>query len=309
MTIIQVIFPIFAIALIGYITAYKNWLTPSDIDGVSRFVFTIAIPVLLFQSLIKIELPVRFNWQFLLSYYLVALIVYGLGIGASRQWFKQSLREQGAFGLGAAYSNTVLVGLPIISAGLGEAALLPLFMLISIHSGVLFLIFLLLMERGNGAGHSSRQIAAQTLKNLIRNPIVIGLALGLAFNLLNIPLPPLVDDTFNILGKATLPCALFVLGASLNSYRIAGHFAEAWTIVGLKLVLQPLLVWVLAFVVFHLDPLWGAVAVMTAGMPVGINSYILAQQYQVGMASLSTAILLSTLLAVITQSMLLAIFI
>lgn len=52
MTIIQVIFPIFAIALIGYITAYKNWLTPSDIDGVSRFVFTIAIPVLLFQSLI-----------------------------------------------------------------------------------------------------------------------------------------------------------------------------------------------------------------------------------------------------------------
>ena len=65
MTIIQIIFPIFAIALIGYVATHKKWLTPVDIAGVSRFVFTIAIPVLLFQSLTKIELPVRFNWQFL----------------------------------------------------------------------------------------------------------------------------------------------------------------------------------------------------------------------------------------------------
>jgi len=226
-----------------------------------------------------------------------------------RRGREQAPREQGIFGLGSAYSNTILVGLPIISAGLGEAAVLPLFMLISIHSAVLFSVFLVFMERGNGAGHSARQIAAQTLNNLIRNPLIIGLAVGLAFNLLNIPLPQLVDDTLTTLGKTTLPCALFVLGASLNAYKIAGHFAEAWTMVGLKLALQPLLVWLLAFGVFRIDPLWGAVAVMTAGMPVGINSYILAQQYKVGLATLSTAILLSTLLAGLSQSLLLALFV
>lgn len=78
--------------------------------------------------------------------------------------------------------------------------------------------------------------------------------------------------------------------------------------IGLKLVLQPVLVWVLAFVVFHLDPLWGAVAVMSAGMPVGINAYLFAHKYQIGIATISTAILLSTLLAVISQSVLLAVF-
>ena len=305
MTIIQVIFPIFAISL----AAYKNWLTARDIDGISRFVFTIAIPVLLFNSIAKVELPAQFNWQFLLSYYIVALIIYGIGMWASKQWFRQSPKEQSAFGLGAAYSNTILVGLPLISAGLGDEALLPLLMLISIHSAVLFFIFLVLIERGNGTGNSSRQIAVITLKNLIRNPIIIGLLLGLAFNLLNIPIPQLIDNTLSILGRSALPCALFVLGASLNAYKIAGHFGQAWTIVALKLFLQPLLVWVLAFVIFNLDPLWGAVAVMVAGMPVGINTYILAQQYKVGMATLSTAILLSTLLAVFTQSVLLAIFI
>jgi malonate transporter len=99
------------------------------------------------------------------------------------------------------------------------------------------------------------------------------------------------------------------MGASLNTYKITGHFAEALTMVSLKMVLQPFLVWLLAFVVFRIDPLWGAVAVMVAGMPVGITAFVFAQEYQAGIAILSTSIFLSTLLAVFSQSLLLAIFI
>ncbi|MEZ4645118.1 MAG: AEC family transporter, partial [Chloroflexota bacterium] len=72
--------------------------------------------------------------------------------------------------------------------------------------------------------------------------------------------------------------------------------------ISLKLFLQPLLVWVLVFHVFKMDPLWSAVAVMAAGMPVGINAYMFAQKYRVGIAVLSTAVLLSTILAVISES-------
>jgi len=72
--------------------------------------------------------------------------------------------------------------------------------------------------------------------------------------------------------------------------------------------LMPALVWILAFVVFHIDPLWGAVAVMAAGMPVGVNAYMVAQKYQMGIATISTALLVSTLLAALSQSILLAIF-
>ena len=69
------------------------------------------------------------------------------------------------------------------------------------------------------------------------------------------------------------------------------------------MVLQPLLVWILVFRVFEVDPLWGTVAVMAAGMPVGINAYMFAQKYQTGIAVLSTAVLLSTLLAIFSQSL------
>lgn len=309
MTIVQVIFPICAIALVGYVTAYRGVLDARDIDGISRFVFTIIIPILLFNSLAHIELPAQLNWQFLFSYYGVVIFIYGLGVWASKRWFVHSPQEQGVFGLGSTYGNMVLVGLPVVSAGLGEQALLPFFMLISMHSALLFFIVMLLAERANGAGRTPSQIALQTLKNLSRNPIIIGLVAGLTFNLLAIPIPQPIANTLDILSQATLPCALFVLGASLNGYKLAGHFTEAWTMIGLKMVLQPLLVWILAFLVFQLDPLWGVVAVVAAGMPIGVNAYLFAVKYQAGVATLSTAILLSTLLAVVSQSLLLAIFV
>lgn len=60
--------------------------------------------------------------------------------------------------------------------------------------------------------------------------------------------------------------------------------------------------------VFHIDPLWGTVAVMAAGMSVGISVFVIAQKYQEGVAVISTAILLSTVVAVVTHSLLLALF-
>lgn len=308
MTILTIVFPIFAIALFGYLMARLGVLSGRDIEGISRFVFNIAIPVLLFNSLAHVELPAAINWQFMLSYYSVVLIIYGLGLWASQRWFAHSPQEQGIFGLGASYSNMILVGLPIISTGLGDEALLPLFMLVSVHSGILFFIVTLLAERSNGQGLSAAQIASQTLKTLARNPIILGLLSGLLVNLFAIPLPAMMNDALDMFSDATLPCALFVLGASLNTYKIAGHFKEAWVMIGLKMVLQPLLVGLLVFGVFHLDPLWSAVAVMAAGMPIGVNAYIFAHKYQAGIATLSTAILLSTLLAVVSESLLLALF-
>ena len=309
MAIIEVIFPVFAIALLGYILTYKGIFSIRDIEGISRFVFTIALPVLLFNSLAKIDLPDQLDWVFLLSYYLIAILIFGLGMWLSKQWFAYSTKEQSVFGMGSAYSNAVLIALPLISAGLGDEALLPIYMLVSIHSAILFFLVTLFAERNGSSGRSHLALARKTITSLATNPIIIGLALGLLFNLFSIPIPKAIGTTIDLISKTALPSALFVLGASLSAYKLAGHFKEAWTIVALKLVLQPFLVWVLAFVIFKVDPLWGAVAVMMAAMPVGINVYMFAQKYQVCLASVSSAIVISTTLSVLTQSLLLAIFI
>jgi predicted permease len=84
MTILQVIFPIFAMALVGYVAVYKGILDARDTEGISRFVFNITLPALLFSSLARVELPAQFNRKFLFSYSVVALIIYGLGVIASK---------------------------------------------------------------------------------------------------------------------------------------------------------------------------------------------------------------------------------
>lgn len=309
MIIFEVIFPIFAVALIGYLVAYRGIFGIKEIEGISRYVFIIAIPALLFNSISDIVLPETMAWSFLLSYYLVAIFMFGLGMWLSRRWYGYSQKEGAIFGMGTSYSNLVLVGLPLVSTGLGEEALLPIFSLIALQSPILFFLVTLFAEKGTGGDGKPLSIARQTAAGLVKNPIIIGLVLGLVTNFFSLPIPSPIESVLELVGRSALPCALFVLGASLSAYRLAGNFKKAWTIVGLKILLQPFLVWLLAFVVFQIDPLWGAVAVMMAAMPVGVNAYIFAQRYQACLAPVSSAIVISTTATIITQSILLAIFV
>jgi malonate transporter len=306
MAVLRVFLPIFSIILVGYLAAYIRLVDARDIQGIARFVVMVTLPVMLFSSQSRVELPDAINWYFLLSYYGVALITYALGIWISKRWFHHSQQEQGLFGLGTSYGNLMLVGFPIISVGLGDEALLPLFMIVSLHSAILLTVMTLLVEQGEE--QSVQSILRQILHSLVSNPLLIGLALGILFNLLSIPVPDIVQETIDLLGRVTVPGALFVVGASLRTNKVAGHFAEVSAIVGLKMILQPLLVWVLVFPVFHLDPLWGTVAVMTAGMPVGVNVSMFAQKYGKCVSTLSAATVLSTTFAMVSQPLLLAMY-
>lgn len=329
MQIFNTIFPVFAIAAVGYLTTRVGLFKENDIRGMSRFVFNLALPVLLFNALSNLDLPPEINWQFLLSYYLVVFLIYGLSIWLGRSTFTLTPRQQGVFGIGATYSNLGLVGIPIITIGLGDEALLPLFTIISIHAGILWFMGTIVTERADVAGatdqSSAKRILAtgwRTIKTLARNPIIIGLVLGLIFNRLpRLPIPLL--DALELFGRTSLPCALFVLGGSLAVFRpdrtetetnnpgqiYNNEMVETAVLIILKLLIHPLLVWTLAFYIFHLDPLWTAVAVMAAGMPIGINAYMFAQKYQECLRVIGTAVLISTLLAAGTESLLLAIFV
>lgn len=331
MQILTIIFPVFAIALTGYITARIGIFSKTDIHGLSRFVFNLALPVLLFNALYSLELPPQINWQFLLSYYLVVLLIFTVSIGLGRLQFTLTPRQQGVFAIGATYSNLGLLGLPIITIGLGEKALLPLLTIISIHAGILWFIGTVVTERADGEtetqnnpGRRILQTGWRSIKSLVKNPIIIGLILGLLFNRLPQILPQVIIDTLELFGRTSLPCALFVLGGSLAVFRPAAvetntnllplnqanhEIIETAVLIILKLIIHPFLVWLLAFQLFHIDPLWAAVAVMAAGMPVGINAYMFAQKYQECLRVVGSAVLLSTLLAAATQTILLAIFI
>lgn len=306
--ILEAVLPVFAIAGLGYFIAARGLMSTRDIDGLSRFVFSIALPVLLFESMATSDAFLEPYWPFFLLFYGVSFFIFGLGLVVGRTAFNLSPAEQGLFGLGSSYSNLVLVGLPIISSGLGEAAVMPLLLLASVQNLVLFPLVSLVANVDKKESTLVKRVV-QSVQRVVTNPIVASLLLGMAFRLLSINIPALIATPINLLGQAGIPSALFVLGASLHRYEATRPSSEAFTMVLIKMLVQPALVWGLATLVLHLEPLWVAVAVMAAAMPTGVNAYVLAEQMGTGQKTVAASIWVSTLMAIFVQTGLLAIFI
>jgi predicted permease len=305
MGIFETVFPILAIVLAGYWAAYSKHLSENDCDSISTFVFTYIIPMLLFIGTAKANIPDNMEWEFLFSYYAALLIVYLLSIILGKLIFGFSISEQSVFGMGSSYSNATIIGIPVCMYVLGEKSLLPLFIIISIHNLILFTIGICVVEFSKFSISSFLQNLREIFKQLITSPITASLIIGGLVNILNIPIYKPLDVAITLMSQAAVPTALFALGASLNKYKVQGHIAPILLMVTLKIAFFPLLVWILAFKVFTIDPLWASTALLTSAMPVGISAYIFSHKYKKCEALIATAILVSTLGSILTLSVLL----
>lgn len=312
MQIVGVIIPIFAIAILGYILTWMGAFRTSDVEGLNRYVFNIALPIMLFDSMSKVQLPESIQWSFLLAYYLPAIAIFAVGVLLGQTVFGQSRTEQGIYGMGCSYSNTVLIGLPIISTVWGDEAVLPLMMIITVHGLILFSLTMAVAESGLASSKNRAGAAAvlgvfgKTAVGMLKNPIIGGLAVGIAFNAASIELHGPFETVIAWIRRSALPAALFVTGASLRRYRIVGNIATAMTMVFLKLAVHPLLAWLVATLVFDLSPLWAAVATVTAALPTGVNTSVFANKYDAGVPPVVTATLVSTIVSIVTLTIVLS---
>ncbi|HEX6268340.1 MAG TPA: AEC family transporter [Burkholderiales bacterium] len=296
------ILPVFGLLAFGYVATFTRVFGEAAATALASFVFYFAIPVLLFRSMATTTLPDDIAWGYLGAFYGGTAIAFGLGFTVARTTFEGPFERHAIIGFGAAFGNSVLLGVPVVLTGLGEAASLPLFLLLAFHSTLLFTTITIVLEAGGARHERLREVPAKALGGLARNPILWGLAGGLAFNLLDLRLPAALERWTQLVAGAAVPCALFSMGASLRSYRIAGALQPALVMVALKLVVCPLAVWALATLVFEVPPLWAKVAIVLAAMPVGVNVYLFGVRYHAGEAESATAILLSSILSVATLS-------
>jgi malonate transporter and related proteins len=306
MGIFETVFPILAIVLTGFWAANRQYLSRADCDSIAKFVFVFVIPMLLFIGTVHSKIPSNMEWSFLFSYYAVLVFIFALSVFLAKVVFHFSAPEQSVFSMGASYSNATIVGLPVCIYALGENAMLPLFIIISIHNLILFTIGFIVAERDSFSMASFLRNSVGIVKQLVTSPITGSLILGGFINMFSIPIYKPLEDAITLMSKAAIPAALFVLGASLNKYKIHGHIAPALMIVVLKMIIFPVLVWTLVFQVFPVSKLWASTALLTSAMPVGISAYIFSQKYQVCEAPVATSIVISTVGSIVTLSFLIA---
>ncbi|MXN65072.1 AEC family transporter [Stappia sp. GBMRC 2046] len=306
--ILMVVLPVFALIGIGYGSARIGLLDARIGDALGQFVFVIAIPVLIFKTLATSSLGGVSPWGFWFAYFTGVAVVWTLGTLIIRKLYGREARAGVIAGISAAFANTVMVGIPLITAVFGEPGLVPLFVLISIHLPLLTIVCAIVMERaavvdGTEKGRPIGEILKTVLNNLITNPIVVGILAGAFWQIVGLPVDGLFKVILDQIGGAALPVALFSLGMSMVRYGIRGNVGPAIILSTLKAFVMPAVVYVMARYAVGLPPLWVSVATLTACCPTGINAFLFASRYGTGHAMSANSITFTTAGAVVTTGL------
>jgi predicted permease len=302
---VDIVLPVFALVGIGYGAAFVGLFDDASTRALSRFVFQIALPVMLFSRMAAAGTPTDLAPGYLVAYFVGVAVCSGLGALAAAQLGRQRAAERIIVGFAASYGNVILLGIPLVLRALGDTASLPLFLLVSFHGPIMMTLVTILLER-DGTAHGIGSRLLGVARGLGTNPILIGLLGGIAFAASGLTLPLPIAASAELLGQAALPTALFAMGASLAGYRIRGALRLALVVVGLKTILQPLAVWLLVDYAFVIASPWSDTAILLAAMPTGVNAYLFATRYRAGEPEAATAIILSTAFALLTVSVILA---
>ena len=313
--ILNVILPIFAVIAIGFLAARFKLLAGEVGDALSKFVFVIAVPTLLFRTLATASFgDVNPLWLWI-SYFTGVIVTWTLASFFVRSFMGADRRAGVIAGISASFANTVFVAIPAVQRAYGDPGLEPLFLIISVHLPTMMIIATLLMERAAerdaaAEGRPMRKVTVaatvrQVLINLGRNGIVIGILCGIAWRLTTIPLPAEAEEVARLIGSTAGPVSLFAMGMSLTRYGLRGDLLSSIVVSVLSLTLMPGIVYAIG--VELLPPLWLKVAVLTAACPAGINSYLFAVYFKSNEKLAATTIVVSTLMSVVSLGAWLAI--
>ncbi|MGL4729936.1 MAG: AEC family transporter [Bosea sp. (in: a-proteobacteria)] len=290
-----IVLPVFGLIATGYLARRFRLVAERTGEGLADYVFTLAVPCLLFRTLAKAELPAVQPWGYWIAYFTGLGIVWAAAMLIASRGFGRKGPELVVSGFAAGQSNTVLVGIPIILNAYGDAGSVPLALLLAVHLPVTMTLATILAE---GRSASPKALAAK----LLGHPILIGIMLGALLRPVAGYIPAPAWSLIDALAVTAAPCALVSLGIAMHRYGLQSGIALPAILSGLKLIVHPAIVLLLATQVFAMPPEWAGVAVLFAACPCGVNAYLFAERYRQGMADASSAIALSTGLAIITMA-------
>lgn len=297
--LIEVILPVFLVLGFGYLARWKLGFSDDAVQGLMKFAQNFAVPVLLFRALSTLELGENFAWNLLASFYTGAILGFFAGLFGARYLFKRPWTDSVAIGFATLFSNSVLLGLPIMERAYGSDALGPNYAIIAIHAPVCYLIGVTAMEIVRTGGGGILAPVKGVAKSMARNPLVIGIALGIATNLSGLTLPGPARDAVDLVARAALPAALFGLGGVLVAYKPEGDMRVVAWIVLVSLVLHPSVTWVMGTLTGLSDAQFRS-AVLTASMAPGVNAFLFANMYGVSKRVNATGVLAATASSILT---------
>lgn len=297
--ILIIVLPVFLVIGLGFGLKMAHLIDASFLYQLNRLVYFLALPALLFHEIARADFSASFNGLMLAGMLAATLLTFFLAYGFAA-WRGYPPEACGSFCQGSFRGNIAYIGLAIVfnaygGGGLASAGILLGF-LVPFYN-FFGIVALLLPHRQRG-----RQLGPWFwIRQVGGNPLIISSFAGILWSLLDMPLPKVLERSFDIVSGMALPLALLSIGGSFSLQRLRGDISKSLIAAAVKLVWMPLITAGI-LLVLGIRGRELAIGVIFAGTPTATVAYIMAQQMR-GDAELSgSIIMLSTLLSLITYT-------
>jgi len=300
--VFSALLPVVLLIAIGFIAGRAGWIRAEAIKDLSNLVFMVLTPALLFRTMSTVHVE-QLNFKPVAMYFVAALLLFA-GMLAWLGWS----RRAAVLALAATFSNTVMIGIPLIGLAYGQPGLVTLFTLISVHALILLTLATIVLEmvaarEEQAAGIGGQRHMAMTVLSAIKggiiHPVPLPIIAGLLFAQTGLVVPDVIDKPLHLLGSAFGPVALVLVGVTLTQVQVGPHLKSALGISLLKNLALPCLVAALGLAL-GMSGLPLAVMIVTASLPIGANVFLFAQRYEVAQDLVTASMAVSTVLGLAT---------
>ncbi|MDE2618411.1 MAG: AEC family transporter [Burkholderiales bacterium] len=291
--------PVVLLVALGYVAGRLRWMRADSVKDLSNLVFLVLTPALMFRTMGKVDVR-QLELLPLATYFVAVFILFGVNL----LW--QGLNRRAAvLALASTFSNTVMIGIAFIGLAYGEAGLVVLLALLSLHAVVLLtagtVILELAVAREAAVARPSAmwRTVLSAVRNAVIHPVPLPIIAGLLFAQTGWAIPEVVDRPLQWLGNAFGPLALLLVGVTLAGTTVGPHLRGALGLTLVKNLLMPALVAGLGLLM-GLSGLPLVVMVVTAALPMGANVFLFSQRYAVAEELVTASVIVSNAVALLT---------
>lgn len=305
--VVSALLPVVLLIAVGFLAGRARLVRGESVRDLSNLVFLVLTQALLFRTMASAQIE-TLDFRPVMHYFWVAgglffamLAIFG---GDSRASVKA---------LAGIFSNTLMIGVPLVGLAYGEAGLVLLFALISLHALVLLSMATLVLEwqvareqaADSGGMRSPWRTVAQAIQSAVIHPVPLPILVGMAYSLTGWGLHPVIDRPLMLLGNAFGPLALVLVGVTLSQTAVGRQWRAALGLSLVKTVLHPALMAAVGWLL-GLRGLALAVMVTAAALPIGANVFLFSQRYRKEEDTVTSAVAVSTVLALLSITVILS---
>ena len=290
--------PIFLLMILGFLLKKLGVIDDVFASKMNKFVFLVPLPVLLFEDLSTVNFAQVWNMKFVLFCFVVTLVCIILAALVSFLWHDKSI--QGEFIQASYRSSAALLGIAFIQNIYGNAGMAPLMIIGSVPLYNIMAVVVLSFFKPDRK-KLDKEVWKTTLKGIVTNPIILGIAAGLLWSALRLPMPSILEKTVSDIGAVATPLGLMAMGASFDIKKAFGKVKPAAAASVMKLVLfaalfLPLAVWM----GFRREELVAILVMLSSATTV--SCYVMARNMGHEGVLTSSVVMLTTLFSAFTMT-------